>query len=112
MAKCSKIDIFHFLSDVPCSALNGSRVRINAEVFHVHHYSRILTKFSLTQFRGSNRHVKGSADVWNPAGASYLCWLEYVDMQLIGDRFQGAHTLGAIVICFPDQLKEIIDIIY
>ena len=80
------MDIFHFVSDVSCSALDVSILLINAQVFHVHQHSRILARFSLGGALGpSNKHVEGSADVWKPAGASYLRWLQNVDFQLNGN---------------------------
>lgn len=75
MAKSSKMDIFHFSNDVSCSALDVSNLRINTEVFHVHKHSGILAGFRLIGRLGSDKHFESSANVWEPAGASNLCWL-------------------------------------
>lgn len=102
MTKCSEMDIFHFFDNMSCSALNVSNLRIKAVIFHVHQYRGTLTAGFGRLHGRSNKHVKGSADMWKPVGAFNLGRLQDVYLQLIGDGFQSTHTLWTIVVCFPD----------
>ena len=71
----------------------------------VNHY-RILTG---AIFAWRDKDLQGSTDMWEPSCASHLRWFQNIYTQLSPDTLKLAHALWAKVICFPDELENVID---